>query len=358
MANILITAPSLNEMDNVSGISSVVRGIISFNKNDTYYHFILGKKDKDRKGLIWLIKQLLIIPKLFWYFINFKVDILHLNTGFEKASLIRDFVIFKIAKLFNKTVLFHAHGGYYLMQPPKRSSKIYNIINSILNSSDAVIVLTEVEKQQLSNVFDFSKAIVIPNAINIPSKKRAETKNDNLINVSFLGRVVKEKGIFEIAEAFSKMTLENISKIRFLVYGAGPDIEKFIVALNQVKNLNYSYEGIITGEDKWDALYNTDIFLLPSYFEGLPMAMLEAMACGCACIVTNDASITSVVKNNENGIVISKKDSGMLQNSMTYLIDNKYVTEKIGSAATQTIIDNYSMQLYITRLTNVYRQLI
>src|ERR1700744_1850243 len=114
--NVLITAPSLEEKSNVSGVSTVVRNIIEFSdKAIRFSHFKVGKVDKKNRDISWVIDQFLLLPQFIYNILKHKVNAVHLNTGFERASLNRDFALFWVARyVMKKKVIFHAHGGYYL----------------------------------------------------------------------------------------------------------------------------------------------------------------------------------------------------------------------------------------------------
>src|SRR5690349_14984029 len=118
MKRILITSPSLNTKENVSGISTLVADIIQFS-NFNFVHFQLGSKDGLKKNLVWALRQVNIYIQIFFTSIFKKFEIVHLNIGLEKFSIIRDSLILYIVKLiFRKKVIFHVHGGYYLMNKP------------------------------------------------------------------------------------------------------------------------------------------------------------------------------------------------------------------------------------------------
>ena len=100
--NILITAPGLDTKHNVSGVSSVTNFIISNNSSCTYRHFELGRKDDEKRNLIWFFK---IIKTTFnWMFVVSRKDIrlVHFNFALSKASIIRDAPLVLFVKLIKK----------------------------------------------------------------------------------------------------------------------------------------------------------------------------------------------------------------------------------------------------------------
>jgi glycosyltransferase involved in cell wall biosynthesis len=359
MPKVLITAPSLDERYNVSGISSIVREIVNNQKTFEQVHFTLGSTDRQKKNLKWIIQQSLLLPKWFALLIRHDITIVHFNTGFEKLSLIRDYIMFSISRrIFRKKTLLHIHGGTYLMTPPE-SMLLKRIIRSFILHSDSVVVLSEIEKAKLLNDYNFKKGIVLPNVVNISrAGVIADKAVTTRIQLCFLGRIVTSKGIFEIAAA-----LKNISPLydlfEFNVYGAGPMLDQFMEKLRECQGLHYSYRGVVAGDQKWKVLKSTDVFLLPSlYGEGLPVAMLEAMACECIVLVSNDASITSVVKHKVNGIVIDKNDTPSLEYYLKDIICHVDTYSALRKKAFLTIKEEFDVTNYISELERIYSHML
>ena len=119
--NIIVSGPSLDTKNNVSGISSVVNNILD-ETNSNYYHFVVGKTDRQKRNIVWLYNQFILPIKLILKLLKSKPEIIHINAPFEKLAIFRDFILLKISKLMGVKVLLHIHGGHYL----NNSSKIEN----------------------------------------------------------------------------------------------------------------------------------------------------------------------------------------------------------------------------------------
>ncbi|QKJ31481.1 glycosyltransferase family 4 protein [Mucilaginibacter mali] len=356
--NILITSPSLNENENVSGISSLVKNIIS-NKfdGDKFIHLKLGKTDHQKKSnLEWYINQLILIPTVILKLLRNKIDLVHLNTGLEKASVIRDYIVFIIAKkVFRKKTLFHIHGGFFLMQPPPVNSIYFKMIRSITKKADLVIVLSGLEKRQVDDTYQTNSHILI-NAIDIPPSLKTNKREFNKpLKLIFLGRIVKSKGVFVILHCLEKME-KYFNDFHLDVYGAGSETEAFLNGLNSIKGLSYSYHGVAAGEKKWEALKGGDIFLLPSiHSEGLPIAIIEAMAAGCVALVSDDASISTVVINKQTGYVVKRGDENGLSDKLKYILSNTEELSSISRNANKFVLHNHEMATYMKNLDIYYK---
>ena len=112
---------------------------------------------------------------------------------------------------------------------------------------------------------------------------------------------------------------------------------------------------MVGGDDKWEALSSSDVFLLPAlHSEGMPIAMIEAMAAGCVVIVTDVASIKAVVCDNENGILLSEHSAEELAKQMEDIILGKTDMKRLGDNAKQFVENNLSLPTYINKLENLY----
>ena len=122
--------------------------------------------------------------------------------------------------------------------------------------------------------------------------------------------------------------------------------------MNNLKKLiiNYRLEKFVTflgwidGRDKINILRNTDIFILPSWNEGLPNSMIEAMSSGLACIVSDVGAVSSYIKHEENGLLIKPKCPDKLASSIIKLIDDKILLRKISRNSFNFAMKNFTIK--------------
>ena len=206
--NILISSPSLDPTKNVSGISTVTISIIKYNKEHRYYHYLLGRPDKKTNNLLWgimLIKQFLLFP---FFIKKNKIKIAHQNLPLNAKGILREFVINCWCCLLRIPIVLQIHGGSFIADGT--SNFIYKkLVQFIFQNSKQVIVLSEVEKTLLEEKFGYIKAIVLPNCIDTSIfKSDKKIQNYNKLNLLFLGRIEKNKGIYELIEALKKLKNE------------------------------------------------------------------------------------------------------------------------------------------------------
>src|SRR5688500_9720172 len=141
---ILITAPSLDENRNVSGISTIVRQIIEYGRSE-FFHFTAGSQDGERSGPKWAIKQAWLPVRFALRAATLRPDVVHINTALTDRSIIRDAVLATAAKLAGRKVIIAVHGGKYLIEDFE-SKRLENVTRKMLAKAHSVIVYSDFEK--------------------------------------------------------------------------------------------------------------------------------------------------------------------------------------------------------------------
>ncbi|HEX8735224.1 MAG TPA: glycosyltransferase family 4 protein [Pyrinomonadaceae bacterium] len=350
---VLLTAPSLDEKQNVSGISTVARQIIERGTFD-YRHFEAGRRDGERADANWIWKQIVSVPR-------FRraargVDIVHFNTNFNPLAVARDAVYAANARLSGIPFVMHVHGGRYLAEE-FRSAGLKKIAEKMLRAADAVIVLSELEKKIIENRWRNLNVRVLENAVALDEAMPAQRENDEKTLI-FLGRMHESKGLNEIVEACRRLKNENFD-FRFKAFGAGELKDFFVGEMTEILGEKFRYGGVVSGAEKWKELARADVFLLPSrYGEGLPVAMLEAMAAGCVVIVSEMASTGAVINSGANGFLIEPRNVAQLVEKLKLSLSGQIDLERFGKNARETIKAKFDLSDYIKRLENIYAEIL
>lgn len=351
---ILITAPSLDENENVSGISTVVRQIIE-NADAEFFHFTAGRRDGEKAGANWITKQFFLVPRLLREIKKHKIELVHINTALTALSIVRDAALVRTAKFAGVPILLHIHGGKYLLEDFDNNF-LAKLTAKMLDWSNAVVVLSELEKDLVEKRWKNSDVRVLENAVSLKNvkKREAETTEKTII---FLGRMHESKGLREITKACRILKNENI-KFKFNAFGAGDLKDFFVSEMREILGGKFFYGGVISGAAKWKALAESDIFLLPSiYGEGLPMAMLEAMAAGNIVVASEMASIGAVIENGANGFAIEPGNISQIVGKLKFLLSDENDLTDLRKNARKTIEEKFNLRDYIEKLEYIYKKL-
>ena len=171
----------------------------------------------------------------------------------------------------------------------------------------------------------------------------------------YLGRIEKNKGINEIVSAFSRLYKER--RFCFFLCGDGPGRVAIEGALSSIMGNDFEYKGIVSGKKKDAIVLQSDVFVLPSYFEGLPMALLETMGCGVVPVVTSVGSIPEVIEHKKNGILIEKKNADDLYLKLKELLSDRDMICRLSEQAYNTVKERFAVDKFIFRLESIYENL-
>ncbi len=282
---------------------------------------------------------------------NKNIKIVHIHTA-TKGSFLRKAIIFYLAKLFKKKTIFHVHGAEFNIFYSKSSDIVKKIVNNIFTQSDIVLALSKQWHKDLSEKSHNNNVRVLYNPLTL---KFLKTKQDETIKVLFMGRLGQRKGTYDIVEAAKNL---KCNKIEITLFGDG-EIDEIQALINK-NNLNDKLKvgGWISGEDVDNAYQDADIYILPSYNEGLPMSVLEAMSYGLPVITTPAGGTPEAVENGLNGYLIEPGDYRALAEKIDILANDKELREKMGKNGYEIAKAKFDISIIIAELNKLYEELL
>lgn len=260
---------------------------------------------------------------------NRNIEIVHIHTA-SYISFKRSTYFVSLAKWFRKKVVLHIHGGgfkgYYKTSP--------KWIKKELLRADYVLALTDTWKQYYQNELGLPHVAIVNNIISNPKIEAVE--HDGRLHLLFLGFIVEAKGIFDLVEVIKEHKEEWDGKL-LLHVGGNHEVERLqrFIMDNGLENL-IQYEGWVSGDKKTYLLNLMDAYILPSYTEGLPVSILEALSYGKPVITTPVGGIPEVV-NEKNGYLFSSGDrkvmfeiiNGIIKNTAEMKVKSKYTRDSV-----------------------------
>ena len=351
---IIITAPSLNPDENVSGISSVARFVIENNHQDNYLHFQIGKKDNEDGKILHVLLNTISRYRSWKKFLKHHSDaLIHYSYPLSGKSIVRDFFFMDYAHRHHRKMVIHLHGGIYLNQL-SIPALMRTILQHVFSWGCPIIVLSDEEKTKIESMFSAKNVYVLPNSVDIPSREDSERNFVKLkeFHLLYLGRIEVNKGMDYLLEACKKLKDKGLP---FVLHMAGKEevSNQYVPRFEEALGPHFIYEGVVTGERKSELLKKCDIFVLPSFFEGLPMSLLECMSYGMIPVTTSVGSIPSVVNDN-NGCLIPLKNYDTIVDSLSFLLKDRTYAQQLSDNAAKTIRDKFSPNDYIEGLNKIY----
>ncbi|MFH0835432.1 MAG: glycosyltransferase family 4 protein [Candidatus Micrarchaeota archaeon] len=205
--------------------------------------------------------------------------------------------------------------------------------------AQCVIFLSDEERDAFGGKFGFvPSSVVIPPGINLRKYKPAKKREPRIV---FVGRLVAVKGVRYLLDAMKSVHAD------LLVAGDGPEAD----ALRKRAGTNVKFLG--HRRDIANLLAENEIFVLPSLSEGLPVALLEAMASGCACVVTD---VGLPVENNKTALVVEPANPSSLAFALNRLLRDKKLRARLGKNAMLEAA-NYSLDNLARRHKALYERL-
>lgn len=349
MKKIIIISASLSVK---GGISSLIKSFINATSLSEYKFYHVSSHVDGSKLLKFVVAGLAFI-KTFCLLTFKRIHVVYIHSG-DVPSPNRKYFFYKLAKLLKSKVIIHWHGASFMNQYPLLSHFWKKRIKEILSGSDMVICLSNSWKDEVLKISPIANTFVLPNAVKIP-KLELENKYQPraTINITFLGHIGSRKGVWDLLHAVKKL-VENEYPVNLLIGGNG-EVDKLkqeVIGLGIEKNIQYL--GWISDEEKDLLLRKTDIFVLPSYGEGMPMSVLEAMSYAIPVITTRVGGIPELVKDHETGFLINPGDKKSLVNKLENLINSREYRDRIGKQARSSIASNHNLEFYFKNLKYIF----
>lgn len=311
---ILINTPRLVPH---GGVANHYIGLKKYWNENVLYNPIGKKGSKPGSGVYRLPQNIFsFILKI----IQFNPDIILLNPSLNKSAIIRDLIFLRIAKMLRKKTAVFFHGFN------KESIPHLNIPNLTkqLNKCECIFVLANEFKETIR-----SWGVTVP--IHLTTTKVDDkliesfdinSKTGKIEKILFLARITKEKGIFITLDAI-RLIQKKYPHITLTVVGDGPDLNNAKAFCNNHNIKNVKFLGSLSGTDLITEYKNADLYILPSYHEGMPTSVLEAMAFGLPIISRPVGGLCDFFINEEMGELVGSLEPQDFANSIEKFIQKK-----------------------------------
>jgi glycosyltransferase involved in cell wall biosynthesis len=270
-------------------------------------------------------------------------------------SFWRKMIFALLGKVFGIPVILHLHGGWTKVFYNSLSTTGKRLVAWQLSIADVVLVLSESWRSYILEIAPKANTVVLPNYVEMPESV-VQPKDNSKINLLFLGLVSNRKGVLDLISAFAA-ALKNAPQLVLNIGGDGEVDQAKAYAHELALESNINFLGWVGENKKNELLSCNDIFILPSYNEGLPVSVLEAMSWGIPVIATAVGGIPELIQNNINGFLMTPADISALQNLLELLGRDQAIRGRVGLAGKETIQKSYSREVILPRLELLYQQL-
>jgi glycosyltransferase involved in cell wall biosynthesis len=347
----------------LSGVSTHLNLLMDSTLADDFelLHFQVGSEGR-REGVVTRLLRLVLSPFALFATILFRhVDIVHLNTSLNPRAYWRDLAYLLVAKLLRARVLYQVHGGALPQDFFAGHALLTRWLRASLRLPDMVVVLAGVELEAYREFVPDQLVVKLPNGIDCRPFGRVPTvlsRTDHPLRLVYIGRLAREKGLYEMLQAL-RLAVHIGTDARLIVAGDGPEAEglrRCATALGIGSRV--SFVGAVFGDAKIRLLAMSDVAVLPSYAEGLPYALLEAMAAGRPVLATPVGAIPDVATDGTHGYLVAPRDPAAIAEAIGKLAGDREGLSWMSRACRKRALAAYSIERLARELALHYRQLL
>ena len=287
-----------------------------------------------------------------------RIKIVHIH-GASQGSFYRKYIYFVLAKyVFRKKVVYHIHGAMYHLFYANASPFVQKRVRHFINTTDCLIVLSDWWKTYFEETFQPRRVRIIPNIVQATDHREITHTPSARVKFLFLGRIGERKGVYDLLEVLHRHR-EKLDGKYVLKLGGDGETKKLESLISQYHlEDSVKFLGFVTGSKKEQLLRAADVYILPSYNEGLPISILEAMSFGLPIISTEVGGIPEVVRPDTNGLLIKAGDQPAIYEAIKFFIDHPEKIEAYGTQSYEIVSQGYFPEPVMKALTDVYQDLL
>lgn len=352
MLNVVIATPlGKGGKGGIDRIMDEVRAeVASRGEPDVRVRFIVTRGQ--RNAAFSLVQLPLAMAQLIALRIQGRADVLHINLS-SHGSMVRKMMLASLCRTLGVPYILHVHGSRTRQYWQGVKPDVRKRIDAMFVNAARVLVLGDVWRRFVAEQApaSASRITILPNATRAATLPRVP---DAEVRILFLGRVGERKGVPDLIEALSALPRQG--GWRATIAGDGdlqPSLER--IAELGLKD-KVATPGWVGPDDVARLLAASDILVLPSYDENLPMSVIEAMANGLAVVATPVGATEEIVVDGQTGLLVQPGDIAGLANALRRLLEDSALRARLGAAASAMHAERLEIRPYVVRLQQIWRE--
>jgi len=347
-------------------------GLVSLLHSDFAQHFdvtvidltvVRGIGELEEFRITKLFKLAGIVGKELYHLLTRRFDLCCYPISVNRNAFLKDAGLLAVARLFAVPTVLYAHGNNLPDFYEHSTPWVKRVFERTVRQAAGAIVQGECLRFNFEPWLPPERIFVVPAGYEpskVPPRARGE---DGQIRVLYLGAMVREKGVFVILEAATKIAARR-PDVRFVFVGAWFRAEQEAAAKQFIADHQLGEQvtllGPVSNEVKWQTLVDADMLVFPTfyYYETMGGVLLEAMQAGLPVIATRRASIPEIIQDGVQGLLIKEQDPDELAEKILRLADDPALRAKMGAAGRQRFDGYYTHEHYGRRMIGVFDQLV
>lgn len=295
----------------------------------------------------YIIRNVLTIIKV-------KPAVVYMSIPKNFIPLLKVLPVLIAVKLVGGKVIGELAGRIFYFLETKGVS--YKLGLRILKAFNSIRVLGESVNETLKS-HGLTSNIVIDNGVDILNQKHNTVKsiNDASVTIGFVGALHEKKGIYVLVEIANLLKASNVN---FTLEIAGEwentkdkvNVQNYIEKNNLTKKINFS--GLIHNDEKWEFYKKIDVFVFPSYNEGQPLVLIEALAFGIPIICSGVGAIPDTIVSGYNGYIVDEFSAEMYVIKIINIIDDRLLYNEISLNNLNTFNKRFKVEDYFKNIHN------
>lgn len=292
---------------------------------------------------------------------TFRPRIVHLNTSFDKLTIMRDLPFALVSKVFGRKLILKIHGNNPDLINTKNWIQI-RMIKCIFWCATKIGVLSNAEKQVYRRQFGYSEKLVVTKNIVARDELTYQTtqyeKIENELYGLFVSRVEEMKGLQDLIRAMVKVRKE-IPNFKLIVAGDGPDMKKCIGLADRLElDESITWLGYVDNLAVQSLYRQCDVFVFPTHYpEGMPMVLVEALKAGIPIITTEVRFAMSYLNDRVNCLFVDKGDTDDLSAKIINILNDPRL-QTIMRRENPKIVDKFRKATVGREFEDIYQSML
>lgn len=294
--------------------------------------------------------------KLWYRLRKERVDVVHLHMS-HNGSFWRKYLLHRLCGVYGVADIVHLHSSSLMEFYQNSSPAVRRRITRLFSECAGVVVLGERWRQRVIKISPEAVIYPLPNTVLIPPC--SSQQQVHRVTFLYLGVLVERKGVMDLLTAVAQLRREEAfdgSNAHFVIGGSGEceheqQLRRY-AAEHELEDM-VTFTGWLSPQHKEQQLSSSQVLVLPSYNEGLPVAVLEGISYGLAVVATDVGDVSQVVRDGENGFLFAPGDIEALKRCLCALMQSS-LRERMGEKSREMARQQLDERSYFARLAKIY----